>query len=211
MQIDPSRTLVNTERLRVKKLSPKFWAALHKVTNLNKLVLISCDGVSETISEIAKLCNLKELVLAQIDINECISELQLSETVTSLTIKGVKCSNWTLLPVLPQINEFKHSHLFTADLVQILLKLPNVRTAELEVWDDEELNDVVKLIQNNDKLNTLKIRFQEDVTLNGLTLIADVLSRQNIILEIEYEGPIADDEISRIMKEEGVKFTFLPI
>lgn len=211
MQIDPSRTLVNTERLRVKKLSPKFWAALHKVTNLNKLVLISCDGVSETISEIAKLCNLKELVLAQIDINECISELQLSETVTSLTIKGVKCSNWTLLPVLPQINEFKHSHLFTADLVQILLKLPNVRTAELEVWDDEELNDVVKLIQNNDKLNTLKIRFQEDVTLNGLTLIADVLSRQNTILEIEYEGPIADDEISRIMKEEGVKFTFLPI
>jgi len=96
-------------------------------------------------------------------------------------------------------------------LVQILLKLPNVRTAELEVWDDEELNDVVKLIQNNDKLNTLKIRFQEDVTLNGLTLIADVLSRQNIILEIEYEGPISDDEISRIMKEEGVKFTFLPI
>ena len=46
MQIDTSSNLVNTEKLNVKKLSPQFWAALDKVTNLNKLVLISCDGVS---------------------------------------------------------------------------------------------------------------------------------------------------------------------
>ena len=211
MQIDPSSTLVNTERLRVKKLSPKFWAALHKVTNLEKLVLISCDGVSETISEIAKMCNLKELVLAQVDIDERISEIQLSETVTSFTIKGVECSHWALLPILPQIIELKHSGLDTSDVVKILLKLPNVRTAELEVWDDDGLIDVIKLIQNNNNLTTLRIRFQEDVTLNGLTLIAEVLSRKSIILEIEYEGSIADDEISKIMKEEGVKFTFVLI
>ena len=210
MQIDTSSNLVNTEKLRVKKLSPQFWDALHKVTNLNKLVLISCDGVSETISEIAKLCNLKELVLAQVDIDESISELQLSETVTSLTIKGVECSNWSLLPVLPQIIEFKHNRLFTSDVVQILFNLPNVRTAELEVWDDDELNDVVKLIQNNHNINTLKLRFQENVSFSGLSLIAAVLTKQSIILEIEYEGPIADDEISKIMKEEGVKFTFVP-
>jgi hypothetical protein len=123
----------------------------------------------------------------------------------------VECSHWALLPILPQIIELKHSGLDTSDVVKILLKLPNVRTAELEVWDDDGLIDVIKLIQNNNNLTTLRIRFQEDVTLNGLTLIAEVLSRKSIILEIEYEGSIADDEISKIMKEEGVKFTFIPI
>ena len=210
MQIDTSSNLVNTEKLNVKKLSPQFWAALDKVTNLNKLVLISCDGVSETISEIVKLCNLKELVLAQVDIGESISKLQLSETVTSLTIEEVECSNWSLLPVLSQIIEFKHSRLFTSDVVQILFNLPNVKTAELEVWDDDELNEVVKLIQNKHNIHTLKLRFHEKVSFSGLSLIAATLSKQNIILKLEYEGPIADDEISKIMKEEGVKFTFTP-
>jgi hypothetical protein len=90
------------------------------------------------------------------------------------------------------------------------MKLPNEETAEFEAWCDDELAEIQLYLRDDTKLKSLLLCIREDISLNCLEEVAEELSRKDITTTLDYEGPIADDEIARVMREAGVKYTFSP-
>lgn len=210
MNFDRQASIVNTEELRITKLSKDFWSALVNAKHITDLELWSCDGFSENISEISKLNNLQKLSLAQLDISDRIKALILPANVTSLSFNAIKCADWSLLPVLPNIKEFKCKGMVTSDLVKILSKLPNVDVAELNASNDEELTEIKLFFQGGAKLKSLLLSISDDISLSCLEDVAEELALDNLIVTVDYEGHIAHDEINRVMREAGVKYRFSP-
>ncbi|MDA8962847.1 hypothetical protein N9F42_01745 [Pseudomonadales bacterium] len=210
MNFDRQSSIINTKELRITKLSKKFWSALVNAGHITDLKLCSCDGFSENISEISKLNNLQKLSLAQLDISDRIKLLILPSTVTSLSITAANCSDWSLLPVLPHIKDFKYKKMVTSDVVKILMKLPNVDAAELKASNDDELTEIKRFFQGDTKLKSLQLFINDDISLSCLEDVAEELVSDDLVVTVDYDGHIAHDEINRVMREAGVRYRFRP-
>jgi hypothetical protein len=88
------------------------------------------------------------------------------------------------------------------------MKIHNKGIPQLEAENDYALTEIKLYLQGDIKLKSLLLFIKEDISLSCLEEVAEELSRKDIITTLDYEGPIANDEIARVMQEAGVKYTF---
>jgi len=198
MAIDKDTHLVNTERLRVKKLSAKFWEEVEAVERLTDLLLISVEDVSPYLEKIRSLKFLERLKIAQIDLDERISNLVLPTSLTQLDISSVSCADWTALPDAPHVKTFVHKRMDMRELCVIYPKLPGVELVQLAPDDDDELNVAFDVIKGLENVKQVELDILDASREALLPVFKHAFDRQ-MKLELAYSGDLEQDELKDIV------------
>lgn len=184
MNINLETHLVNTERLRIKKLTPKFWKIVESLDNLTDLHLVNCDQVDESLVRIQGLKTLKSLRLSGVDLGNKIAELVLPDTLEELQLKRISCDDWTNFIGSKNVTKLVHNGLYLDDLAFILPKLVGLSDVELEAYDDEQLQQLIDIVRECPNLNLLKLRLFE-LSEKSLMAFFEFAASRSIKLEIE--------------------------
>ena len=208
MNIDPDTNLVNTERLRIGKLSDKFWKTVKSLENLKKLYLYNCDNLASGVSHIKELNSLEILGLAKVELENKVSEMEFPRSITELLIKDVTCDNWQDFKGSPHIKKFKYRNLELDDLLIILPKLKGLDEVELEAYDDDELEMIVQILNDCPNLSKSKMRLF-DLSEDSIRNLLRAAAQSSIKIEMELEDSLPLDKVAKIAEEVKAHLCFI--
>tara|TARA_B100000780_G_scaffold267641_1_gene224915 strand:+ start:98 stop:745 length:648 start_codon:yes stop_codon:yes gene_type:complete len=208
MNIDPDAYLVNTERLRITKLSDKFWKTVKSLENLTDLLLVNCDNVANSLSHIKELNSLEKLCLSGVELENKVSEMGFPRSITELQIKHVTCDTWQGFNGSPNIKKFKYLNLELTDLLIILPKLKGLDEVELEAYDDDELEMIVQILTDCPNLSKSKMRLF-DLSEDSIRNLLRAAAQSSIKIEMELEDSLPLDKVAEIAEEVKANLCFI--
>jgi hypothetical protein len=157
MPIEKTAHFVNTDRRRLKKMTPKLWKELLSLEELRTLYFERIEDVDDYLARIAEISRLEEIGFISIHIGEKISDLSIPRSCKTLYIKNVESDHLSRLPTL----EYIYSAKFNQDDKQVALilqRLPNLQNLEIgNTYDEEGLSGLLEAIRGLEALQVLTI------------------------------------------------------
>lgn len=198
MQIDKDVHLVNTERMRLKKLSAKFWKEVESVEKLTDLLLISVDDVSPYLEKIQHLQYLEKLKLAQVELDDRISKMVLPSTLVELHLSSIICADWSKMPAVPQVRDFVHKRMPLDSLLHIYPKLTGVNLIKLNTNGDDELDSVHKALPEITGMEVLELEVF-DGSEDKLVAMFEYICGREIKMILSYSGDMNEEKMMTLI------------
>ena len=207
MAIDKDAYLVNTERLRIRKLSKKFWKEVSEVTALTDLRLYSCDNLPEFLHKIRELDQLELLAFSSVEFGERVEDLIIPDGVREIEISSVTCEDWNQFPTSPAVKSLKIKRMTIDDTIALIPKFVGLEIISVRAFEDEELEQLTVVLAGLGKLQNITLQL-DGATEEAIERLMASLSYREAILTLQYQGPVADDAIKWCAAENGVKLQF---
>jgi hypothetical protein len=193
MPIEKSAHFVNTERLRLKKMTPKLWKELASLEELVTLYFCSIEGIDDYLGRLTDLTRLEEIGFISVIVGEKISEISIPDSCKTLYVKNFESEYLRDFPELGGITTAKFRQ-DDKDVATILPKLPRLQNLEIgETYDESSLVDLLQVLNGLTHLQKLKISRDslQEATIRGYFDFARART-----VEIEWE---TDEESQQLI------------